>query len=85
MLYEKDIQGQRHRATVLSIIINLITLWNTMYLPKSVQKLREKEEVDESLLRYVSPIGWFIGQYNFDDSYNYNLIYNMRPLMEILQ
>jgi hypothetical protein len=89
MLHEKDIQGQLQRATALSIIINSITLWNTMYLPKAVEKLKEKEGVDESLLRHVSPLGWehinFIGQYNFDDSSDYNLIDNMRPLREILQ
>ena len=89
MLHEKDIQGQLQRATALSIIINSITLWNTMYLPKAVEKLKEKEGVDESLLRHVSPLGWehinFIGQYNFDDSSDYNLIDNMIPLREILQ
>ena len=88
MLHEKDIQGQLQRATALSIIINSITLWNTMYLPKAVEKLKEKEGVEESLLRHVSPLGWehinFIGQYNFDDSSDYNLIDNMRPLREIL-
>jgi len=49
----------------------------------------EKEGVDESLLTHISPLGWehinFIDQYNFDDSSDYNLIDNMRPLREILQ
>jgi len=89
LLHEKDIQGQLQRATALSIIINSITLWNTMYLPKAVDKLKKKEAVDESLLRHISPLGWehinFIGQYNFDDSSDYSLIDNMRPLRDILQ
>ncbi|MBW9145596.1 transposase [Clostridium sp. CM028] len=60
-----------------------------MYLPKAVEKLKEKEGVDKSLLRHVSPLGWehinFIGQYNFDNNSDYNLIDNMRPLRDILQ
>ncbi|NNU78475.1 Tn3 family transposase [Clostridium estertheticum] len=88
MLHEKDIQGQLQRATALSMIINSITLWNTKYLPKTVEKLKEKEGVDESLLKHVSPLGWehinFIGQYDFDDSSDYNLIDNMRTFREIL-
>ena len=66
-----------------------VTRGNTMYLPKAVEEIKEKEGVDESLLRHVSPLGWehinFIGKYNFDDSSDYNLIDNMIPLREILQ
>ena len=84
MLYEKDIQGQIQRATALSMIINSITLWNTLYLPKAIEKLKETEEVDETYLKHISPLGWehinFVGQYNFDDSFDYNLVDNMRPL-----
>ncbi|MBU3201133.1 transposase [Clostridium estertheticum] len=58
MLHEKDIQGQLQRATALSIIINAITLWNTIYLPKVVEKLKEKEDVNEDFLKHVSPLGW---------------------------
>ncbi|NKF05383.1 Tn3 family transposase [Clostridium gasigenes] len=81
MLHEKGIQGQLQRATSLSI--NAITLWNTMYLPKVVDKLKEKEDVNDDFLKHVSPLGWehinFIGQYKFD----YNLVDNMRSLKEI--
>jgi TnpA family transposase len=87
ILHEKDIQGQLQRATALSIIINAITLWNTIYLPKVVEKLKEKEEVKEDFLKHVSPLGWehinFIGQYNFDDNSDYDLVDNMRPLKAI--
>ncbi|MBU3128975.1 transposase [Clostridium tagluense] len=87
ILHEKDIQGQLQRATALSIIINAITLWNTIYLPKVVEKLKEKEEVNKDFLKHVSPLGWehinFIGQYNFDDNSDYDLVDNMRPLKVI--
>ncbi|MFT5875652.1 MAG: TnpA family transposase, partial [Clostridium sp.] len=87
MLYEKDIQGQVQRATALSMIINSITLWNTLYLPKAIEKLKETEEVNELYMKHISPLGWehinFIGQYNFDDNCDYDLVNNMRPLKEI--
>ncbi|MCJ7691616.1 MAG: hypothetical protein MUO60_20220 [Clostridiaceae bacterium] len=35
---------------------------------------------------HISPLGWehinFIGQYNFDDNCDYDLVNNMRPLKE---
>ncbi|MBU3182804.1 Tn3 family transposase, partial [Clostridium psychrophilum] len=87
MLYEKDIQGQVQRATALSMIINSITLWNTLYLPKAIEKLKETEEVNELYMKHISPLGWehinFIGQYNFDDNCDYDLVNNMRPLKSI--
>jgi len=57
MLNEKDIQGQIQIATVLSMIKNSITLWNTLYLPKAIEKLKETEEVNELYMNHVSPLG----------------------------
>ncbi|MBZ9618265.1 transposase (plasmid) [Clostridium estertheticum] len=58
MLYEKDIQGQVQRATALSMIINPITLWNTLYLPRAIEKLKETEKVNELYMKHISPLGW---------------------------
>lgn len=87
ILYEKDIQGQVQRSTALSMIINSITLWNTLYLPNAIERLKETEEVNKVYMTHISPLGWehiyFIGQYNFDDNCDYDLVNNMRPLKAI--
>lgn len=35
-----------------------ITLWNTIYLEKAIEALRQHKSVDEALLPHVSPLGW---------------------------
>jgi hypothetical protein len=58
-----------------------------MYLPKAVEKLKEKEDVNENFLKYVYPPEWkyinFIGQYNFNDNSNCDLVDNTKLLKEI--
>ncbi len=49
MIYEKDIQGQIQRATALSMIIYSIILWNTLYLPKAIEKLKKQKK----LINYI--------------------------------
>ena len=37
----------------------VIVLWNTVYLQRAVAALREQgRSVDETLLQYLSPLGW---------------------------
>ncbi|SUY45065.1 TnpA, transposase (3' segment) [Clostridium putrefaciens] len=89
MLHEKDIQAQIQRATALSIIINSITLWNTLYLPKVIDKLKEKEEINESFIKHISPLGLehvnFVGQYNFDDNSNYDSYFFLTGILHKLR
>jgi hypothetical protein len=47
-----------HRASVLNILMNAITVWNTVYLIKSIEYLRERNELNEDLLSHVSPLNW---------------------------
>jgi len=36
-----------------------IVLWNTIYLERAIQAIRDHgQPVDENLLRHVSPLGW---------------------------
>ncbi|MGL5427651.1 MAG: Tn3 family transposase [Cetobacterium sp.] len=69
-LRERTIQNQLQRASTLNIIINAISIWNTIYLEKAVQYLKTIEEVDEALLSNISPLAWehinFLGEYKFD-------------------
>ncbi|MGF6415734.1 hypothetical protein OKW37_007493 [Paraburkholderia sp. MM5482-R2] len=36
----------------------VITLWNTVYLERSIAALRQQREIDDSLISHVAPLGW---------------------------
>jgi TnpA family transposase len=67
---ERELQNQLQRASALNILINAISIWNTTYLQKAINHLKEKENIDEILLKHIAPLGWehinFLGEYNFD-------------------
>lgn len=69
-LREKALQDQLQRASALTIIVNAIIIWNTVYLTKAIEHLKTKQEVKEKLLCHVSPLAWehinFLGDYTFD-------------------
>lgn len=69
-LRERALQDQLQRASALNIIINAISLWNTVYLSEATNQLKQKGELDEVLLPHVSPLAWehinFLGEYKFD-------------------
>ncbi|MFH4242718.1 Tn3 family transposase, partial [Acinetobacter baumannii] len=71
-LRERGIQDQLQRASALNILINAISVWNTVYLTEATKLLKEKGNLREDLLKHVSPLGWehinFLGEYNFDAS-----------------
>lgn len=56
----------------MNILINAISLWNTVYLTEAANHLQEKGEMNEDLLPHVSPLAWehinFLGEYKFDIS-----------------
>jgi hypothetical protein len=40
-------------------MVAAITLWNTVYLERAVQALRDwGQDIDEKLLPHLSPLGW---------------------------
>jgi hypothetical protein len=55
---DRSFENQRYRASGLNLIIAATTLWNTVYLEKAVAALRERGDIDESLLRHLSPLSW---------------------------
>ena len=68
---ERTLQDQLQRASALNILINAISVWNTVYLTEAVKVLKAKGTLDESLLAHIFPLGWehinFLGEYQFDD------------------
>ena len=80
---ERALQDQLQRASALNIIINAISVWNTVYLEEATQELKKRGEFREGLMHHVSPLGWehinFLGEYNFDIAHALSLR-NLRPL-----
>jgi TnpA family transposase len=56
---DRSFENQRYRASGLNLVTAAIVLWNTVYLERAIQAIRDRGEiVDESLLQHLSPLGW---------------------------
>ncbi len=69
---ERSFENQRYKASGLNLVTADIVLWNTVYIEKAVQHLKEQgEEINEELLQHLSPLGWehihLTGDYVWED------------------
>ena len=68
--HEREMQDQLQRASALNILINAISVWNTIYLQKAIDYLKSEKDFDENLLKHISPLAWehinFLGEYSFN-------------------
>ena len=56
---DRTFENQRYRASGLNLVVLAIILWNTIYLERAINALREHGTVfPDALLMLVSPIGW---------------------------
>lgn len=56
---ERSFENQRYRASGLNLVVAAIILWNTVYLERAVQFLKDRGQLtDENFLRHLSPLGW---------------------------
>ena len=80
---ERALQDQLQRASALNIIINAISVWNTVYMEKAVEELKRTGEFREDLMPYIWPLGWehinFLGEYKFEGLHATSL-QSLRPL-----
>ncbi|HAQ5360466.1 TPA: Tn3 family transposase [Enterococcus faecium] len=71
-LRERTIQHQLQRASALNIIINAISIWNTLHLTTAVEYKKRTGSFNEDLLHHMSPLGWehinLLGEYHFNGS-----------------
>lgn len=69
-LRERALQDQLQRASALNIIINAISVWNTVYLQQATEYRKKQGKLPEELLNHISPLGWehinFLGEYKFN-------------------
>jgi hypothetical protein len=58
-LRDRSVEGQRHRASGLALVVGAITLWNTVYLTRALEGLRRRGVAPSAdLLAHVAPLGW---------------------------
>jgi TnpA family transposase len=58
-LRDRSFENQRYRASGLNLVTAAIVLWNTVYLERAIQAIRDHgATIDENLLQHVSPLGW---------------------------
>lgn len=81
---ERSYENQRHRAGGLNLIVAAIILWNTVYLGRVVDHLREDGDIPAiSDLAHLSPLGWehinLTGDYLWDADQLFRLN-QFRPL-----
>lgn len=56
---DRGFEHQNHRACGLNLVVAAITLWNTVYLERALEALRERgEPIPAELVRHLSPLGW---------------------------
>jgi TnpA family transposase len=56
---DRSFENQRYRASGLNLVVSPIVLWNTTYLERAVQALRDSgKDVNDRLLPHLSPLGW---------------------------
>src|SRR5260364_153827 len=56
---DRSFENQRHRASGLTLVTAAIALWNSVYLERAIQALREhSQSIEAYLLVYLSPLGW---------------------------
>lgn len=85
-LRERALQDQLQRSSALNLLINAISVWNTVYLSAAINVLKKKEPFDEELLKHISPLGWehinFLGEYRFSKN-EIAPLDSLRPLQTI--
>ena len=58
-LRDRTLENQQHRASGLNLVVAAIVLWNTVYLDRAVQALRDRGQmIPEALLVHLSPLKW---------------------------
>jgi TnpA family transposase len=56
---DRTFEQQRYRASGLNLVTAAIVLWNTVYLERATQALRESGKLpDAGMLQFLSQLGW---------------------------
>jgi len=55
---DRAFEDQQNRASGLNLVMQAITVWNTVYIDRAIAELRKHRRIDDALLQHVSPLGW---------------------------
>jgi len=56
---DRSFENQRYRASGLNLVTAAIILWNTVYLERAINALKQRgENFNDNLLQHLSPLGW---------------------------
>jgi len=69
---DRSFESQAFRASGLNLVVSAIVHWNTVYLSRAVQHLRQKRRIiPNDMLKDVSPLSWehinLTGIYTWDE------------------
>lgn len=69
---DRSYENQFYRASGLNLVVASIVLWNTVYLEKAVDYLKQQGmDIPEEYLQHLSPLGW--EHINLTGDYVWNL------------
>jgi hypothetical protein len=58
-IHEHSLQTQTYHAKALNLVVTAIILWNTVYIEKAVEHLKQAGwEITEQHLQHLTPLGW---------------------------
>lgn len=67
---DRDIRRQLQSASSLNVLINIISIWNSVYLQAAYNHLVKTDPNVTKYMKHISPINWehitFLGEYKFD-------------------
>ena len=67
---ERDIRCQLQSASALNVLINVISIWNAVYLKEAYNYLVKIVSEVSNYIKHISPINWehitFLGEYKFN-------------------
>lgn len=83
-IHDRSLQDQQYRASALNLVVSAITVWNTIYIEKAVEHLRNKGwEITDKHLEHLTPLGWEHISLTGDYIWNPNISTSLTNLREL--
>jgi len=83
-IHDRSLQDQQYRASALNLVVSAITIWNTIYIEKAVEHLRNNGwEITDKHLQHLTPLGWEHISLTGDYIWNPKLSTNLTHLRDL--